>query len=258
MPFSTLHFREDPGLLARVVPGRLHHRELPGPVPQLVLLDARDVDGPPPRAAVQDDLRLRHVFAEDGRPMHKSWGNCDRVRRGGRPDGRRRHALDVRQGAARGEHPVRLARRRRGASRAAHPLERLRVLRDLRPAGRLESGRGRAAGRGAPDPRSLDPVPGGRDRGRRRGPPARRRRASGRLGRCPPISTACRPGTCACRAGASRAPTTRPTRTPRSRRSTRRSWRRRGCSRRSCRSSPTRSTGTSSRPSVPTRPTAST
>ena len=32
-----------PGLLGEVVPGRLHHRELPGPVPQLVLLDARDV-----------------------------------------------------------------------------------------------------------------------------------------------------------------------------------------------------------------------
>ena len=48
-----------PGVLAAVVPGRLHHRELPRPVPQLVLLDARDVDGPAPRAAVQDDLRLR-------------------------------------------------------------------------------------------------------------------------------------------------------------------------------------------------------
>ena len=66
-----------PGLLGEVVPGRLHHRELPRPVPQLVLLDARDVHGPPPRAAVPDDLRLRHcVFGEDGRPMHKSWGNA--------------------------------------------------------------------------------------------------------------------------------------------------------------------------------------
>ena len=41
----TLHFREDPRVLGEVVPGRLHHRELPGPVPQLVLLDARDVHG---------------------------------------------------------------------------------------------------------------------------------------------------------------------------------------------------------------------
>ena len=60
VPFSTLHYREDPEYWREVVPGRLHHRELPRPVPQLVLLDARDVDGPAPRAAVQDDLRLRH------------------------------------------------------------------------------------------------------------------------------------------------------------------------------------------------------
>ncbi len=48
VPFSTLHFREDPGLLGAVVPGRLHHRELPRPVPQLVLLDAGDGHRAPP------------------------------------------------------------------------------------------------------------------------------------------------------------------------------------------------------------------
>ena len=127
-----------PRVLARVVPGRLHHRELPGPVPQLVLLDARDVDGAAPRAAVQDDLRLRPGLRR-GRPADaQELGQRDRVRRGGRADGRRRHALDVRQGPAGGEHPVRLARGRRGAPRAAHPVERLRVLRHLRPARRLE------------------------------------------------------------------------------------------------------------------------
>ena len=47
-----------PGLLGEVVPGRLHHREFPGPVPQLVLFDARDVDGAQAAGAVQDDLRL--------------------------------------------------------------------------------------------------------------------------------------------------------------------------------------------------------
>ena len=36
------------------------------------------------------------LFGEDGRPMHKSVGQRDRVRRGRRADGRRRHALDVR------------------------------------------------------------------------------------------------------------------------------------------------------------------
>ena len=123
-----------------MVPGRLHHRELPRPVPQLVLLDAGDVDGPPPRAAVQDDLRLRPGLRR-GRPADaQELGQRDRLRRGRRADGRRRHALDVREGATRGEHPLRLARGRRGAPRAADPVERVRVLRDVRATRRLDAG----------------------------------------------------------------------------------------------------------------------
>ena len=38
--FSTLQLPARPRLLGEVVPGRLHHRELSRPVPQLVLLDA--------------------------------------------------------------------------------------------------------------------------------------------------------------------------------------------------------------------------
>ena len=183
VPFSTLHYREDPEYWAQLVPGRLHHRELPRPVPQLVLLDARDVDGPPPRAAVQDDLRLRHALRR-GRPADaQELGQRDRVRRGRRADGRRRHALDVRHGAARGQHPLRLARRRRGPARAARALERLRVLRDLRPARRLEPARRRTPARPRRRPsgrtRPLDPVAGGRARGRASGTRlARLRRAS--------------------------------------------------------------------------------
>ena len=121
-----------------MVPGRLHHRELPGPVPQLVLRDARDEHGPAARGAVQDDLRLRDAVRR-GRPPHaQELGQRDRVRRGRRAHGRGRHALDVRVGAARRQHPVRLARRRRGTPRPARPVERLRVLRHLRPARGLE------------------------------------------------------------------------------------------------------------------------
>ena len=105
--------------------------------------------------------------------MHKSCGQRDRVRRGRRSDGRRRHALDVRQVPAGGEHPVRLARGRRGAPRAADPVERLLVLRHLRPAGRLEPDRGGAAARGAAGTRPLGPVAGGRHGGRGRDQPAR-------------------------------------------------------------------------------------
>ena len=69
-----VHFREDPEYWAQVVPGRLHHRELPRPVPQLVLLDAGDGHGPPPRAAVQDDLRLRRSSSA------RTAGRCTRAR----------------------------------------------------------------------------------------------------------------------------------------------------------------------------------
>ena len=64
-----------PGVLGEVVPGRLHHRELPGPVPQLVLRDARDVDRPAARRRSRRSSATPRSFGEDGRPMHKSWGN---------------------------------------------------------------------------------------------------------------------------------------------------------------------------------------
>ncbi len=121
-------------LLGALVPGRLHHRELPGPVPQLVLLDARHEHGPAPRGAVQGHLRLCPRLRRGRAPDEQELGQRHRVRRGRRSDGRRRHALDVRQGAAGGQHPVRLACRGRGATRAAGPLERLRLLRDATPA----------------------------------------------------------------------------------------------------------------------------
>ena len=76
VPFSTLHYREDPALLGAVVPGRLHHRVVPGPVPQLVLLDARHEHRAPREAPFKTILGYATLFGEDGRPMHKSWGNA--------------------------------------------------------------------------------------------------------------------------------------------------------------------------------------
>ena len=98
-----------------------------------------------------------------GRPPDaQELGQRHRVRRGRRPDGRRRHALDVRPGTAGGQHRLRLALGRRGPARAARPVERLLLLRDLRPARELDTGRGGATGRRTADPRSLDPVAGRR------------------------------------------------------------------------------------------------
>ena len=179
------------------------------------------------------------LFARGRPPDAQELGQHDRVRRGRRPDGRRRHALDVRQVPARGEHPVRLARGGRGAARAADPVERLLVLRDLRPAGRLEPDRGGAAGRRSG--RVLDRWILSRAAGtagaveaslREYGRDGRRARAV-RLPRRPVdvVPAAVAPAVLA--VGRSDA-----TRTPRSRRSTRPSWRRPGCWPRSCRSSP--------------------
>ena len=224
VPFSTLHFRERARLLGEVVSGRLRHRELPRPVPQLVLRDARDGHRAPSRAAVPDPLRLRPAVRR-GRPADaQELGQRDRVRRGGRSHGRRRHALDVRLGAARGQHPVRLARRRRGASRAAGPLERLRVPRDY---ARLAGGR-RAPGDPPVEERpALDrwilsraAATAADVEARLRDYDAERRRATSAGS-----STTCRRGTCGCRASGCRAATTPPSATRRSRRSTQRSSR---------------------------------
>ena len=197
-----------PGVLGEVVPGRLHHRELPRPVPQLVLRDARDEHGPAARGAVQDDLRLRDAVRR-GRPPHaQELGQRHRVRRGRRAHGRGRHALDVR--VARGPTTTSCSAgtppTRRGAAcwscgtstRSSSPTP-------GSPAGR--PARGRAAGRGAAAAGPLDPV--ARPRGSRR----RSRPASGtttprpRPASWPPTSTTSRPGTCACRGGGCRAAT---------------------------------------------------
>ena len=119
VPFSTLHYREDPEYWAQWFPADFITESFPGQFrnwfySMLAMSTVLAADG-----AVQDDLRLRPRLRR-GRPADaQELGQRDRLRRGGRADGRRRHALDVRQGAARGEHPLRLARRRRGAPRAA-------------------------------------------------------------------------------------------------------------------------------------------
>ena len=148
------------------------------------------------------------LFGEDGRPMHKSWGNAIEFN-----EAAERMGVDVMRwmyakAAARGQHPVRLPHRRRGAPRAARAVERLRVLHDLRPTGRLAAvpRRGRAARGRRDDARPLDPV-AHRGRGRRRCETELADFDARGAARAPSASTStsCRPGTCAAAAGASRA-----------------------------------------------------
>ena len=248
-----------PGVLGEVVPGRLHHRELPGPVPQLVLLDARDEHGAAPRGAVQDDLRLRPAVRRGRPPDAQELGQRDRVRRGRRADGRRRHALDVRLGPARRTTSCSAGtpRTRRAAAcwscgtstRSSSPTPAWR-------AGRRATGAPPVAERPAAGP--LDPVArrrAGRARSRRACATTtpRRRRASST-----PSSTTSRPGTCACRVAGCRAASGAGP--GRGLRDPPRGARRPGPDdrARSCRSCPTRCTRTSWRTWTRPRPTAST
>ena len=95
VPFSTLHYRTDPDYWQQLVPGRLHHRELSRPVPQLVLLAAGDEHGAREPAAVQDRARPRHG-ARRRRPADaQEHGQRHRLQRRRRTRRRRRHALDL-------------------------------------------------------------------------------------------------------------------------------------------------------------------
>ena len=138
-PFSTIHYREDPEYWAKWFPADFVTESFPGQFRNwfyAMLAMSTVLRREEPFRTI---FGYATLFGEDGRPMHKSVGQRDRVRRGRRADGRRRHALDVRVVAARRQHPVRLARGRRGAPRAARAVERVRVLRDLRAPGRLDA-----------------------------------------------------------------------------------------------------------------------
>ena len=124
VPFSTLHFREDREYWEKWFPADFITESFPGQFRNWFYAMLAMSTVLRARAAVQDDLRLRHAVRR-GRPADaQELGQLDRVRRGRRAHGRRRHALDVHLGAARGQHPLRLARGRRGAARAARAVER--------------------------------------------------------------------------------------------------------------------------------------
>ena len=143
VPFSTIHYREDPDYWSRWFPADFITESFPGQFRNwfYAMLAMSTV--------LRREAPFKTIFGYAtllgrGRPGDaQELGQRHRVRRGRRPDGRRRHALDVLPGASRRQHPVRLARGRRGAPRAARPVERLRLPGDLRPPGRLDAGRAR-------------------------------------------------------------------------------------------------------------------
>ena len=234
-----MHYRSDPEYWKQWFPADFVTESFPGQFRNWFYSTAGDEHGSSPRGAVQDALRLRARLRRRRPPDAQELGQRHRVRRGGRAHGRRRDALDVRQRPARGQHPLRLAGRGRGSPAAAGAVERVLVLRHLRPAGRLAAGAG-SAPRGAPSGGPLD-----------RWILARAARLAGEVevdlrtttpwpprGRSMASSRSSRPGTCAAPASASRGRADPSDRGRLSPPCTRRSWRSPGSWRRCCRSCP--------------------
>ena len=259
VPFSTLHFREDPDYWRQWFPADFITESFPGQFRNWfysMLAMSTVLRREPPFKTI---FGYALVFAEDGRQMHKSWGNAIEF-----DEAADRMGVDVMRwmfAKARPEENILF-----GWHAADEARRELLILWNVysffvtyaRLAGWSPDRRDRAAVRRPRRSSTAGSCPGRRGRRRRpkRGSPTSTR--SVLRARCRPISMGCRRGTCACRVAASRGPTTGPTRPRRSRRSMPRSWRPPGCSPRSCRSSPNRCTGTWSRRSTPTRPTAST
>ena len=143
VPFSTLHYREDPAYWEQWFPADFITESFPGQFrnwfySMLAMSTVLRREAP-----FRTIFGYATLFGEDGRPMHKSWGNAIEF-----DEAAERMGVDVMRwmyanARPRRQHPVRLARGRRGAARAARPLERLRLLRHLRPAGRLDARRPR-------------------------------------------------------------------------------------------------------------------
>ena len=117
VPFSTLHYREDPEYWAKWFPADFITESFPGQFRNWfysMLAMSTVLRREPPFRTI---FGYATLLAEDGAPDAQERRQRDRVRRGRRADGRRRDALDVRVGAPGRQHPVRLAGGRRGAPR---------------------------------------------------------------------------------------------------------------------------------------------
>ena len=235
-PFSTLHYREEPEYWAKWFPADFVTESFPGQFRNwfyAMLAMSTVLRREEPFRTI---FGYATLFGEDGRPMHKSWGNAIEF-----DEAAERMGVDVMRwmyASARPEDNILF-----GWHAADEARRELLVLWNVyaffvtyaRLAGWTPRRRAIAAGRRAPGARPLDPVArgGGRRGASRRGcatsTPRRRRGWSTRT------STTCPPGTCGCHGGGCRAAPA-PTAMRRSRRSTQRSSRSRAPSRRSSRS----------------------
>ena len=138
VPFSTLGYLEQQRRVPALVSRRLHHRDARAN-PAVVLLHAlheRHARGP---RALSRRLRLRKAERRN-RPRHaQELGQRHRLWRGSRAHGRGCHALALCRAEPALQHQLRLRTGGRGQAAHAHAVERLCVLRHLRPARRVRS-----------------------------------------------------------------------------------------------------------------------
>ena len=111
MPFSTLHFREDPEYWEKWFPADFITESFPGQFrnwfySMLAMWTVLRREAP-----FKTIFGYATLFGEDGRAMHKSWGNAIEF-----DEAAERMGVDVMRwmfasAAPRGQHPLRLARR---------------------------------------------------------------------------------------------------------------------------------------------------
>ena len=190
VPFSTMHYREDPESWAKWFPADFITESFPGQFRNwfyAMLAMSTVLRREEPFRTI---FGYATLFGEDGRPMHKSWGNAIEF-----DEAAERMGVDVMRwmyASARPDDNILF-----GWHAADEARRGLLVLWNVyaffvtyaRLAG-WSPGRGRAAGRGAAAAGPLDPVAGRGRRGAGRGPPPRLRRRGrhprpGRLHRRP-------------------------------------------------------------------------
>ena len=215
---STLELATGPRLLGEVVPGRLGHG---------VASPASSATGSTrcsteshrddrPGAPIQDALRLRAAARRARRGDAQEQGQRDLVRRRGRADRRRRHALDVLGRQPLHQYELRLPTSAHEVRAPLLPaaLEHVRLLRHLRhgwTAGR-RSAADEAARVGAHPPRPMDPLAASMRRSAMFAGPWMNMTRCAPRGRSRASSTTSRTGTCAATGGASGRASSTPTR----------------------------------------------
>ncbi len=135
VPFSTLHYRTDPDYWEKWFPADWVSESFPGQFrnwfySMLAMGTVLRRERP-----FKSLFGYATLYGEDGRPMHKSWGNAIEFN-----EAAERMGVDVMRwmystATAGGQHPLRLPHRGRGPARAAGAVERAGLLHDLRPPG---------------------------------------------------------------------------------------------------------------------------